>query len=260
MNPREVLVELFNRLGAARGSSVFVRADELAQWPEEAVRALTSQQLLVRARHATSVVCPGCERACVMPVQTISRAGSATTFVICDKRDDINQVRVSPEQLTQWKCDEDSVRGFIAESLGLSRSNQGTDLKVRPIGIASGKKHRQMLCLRCDGVVSLVAGNSEASLGELLEYGTHSYSLDTERVRELVDAGVMSDPRYTPTSAKRDVRKIATQKMHGRWQRAYRDLKKRHPGMSDVWYSRKIARESISAGRMAETIRKHMKK
>jgi hypothetical protein len=43
-------------------------------------------------------------------------------------------------------------------------------------------------------------------------------------------------------------------------QKEYRRLKKSHGGMSDVWYSKKIAKSDLADGRSAETIRKHMTK
>jgi len=55
-----------------------------------------------RARPAKSVVCPGCERACAMAVHTVSRAdGKAASFVVCDKRDDINRVAIPDDLLKQ---------------------------------------------------------------------------------------------------------------------------------------------------------------
>ncbi len=48
--------------------------------------------------------------------------------------------------------------------------------------------------------------------------------------------------------------------MYEAWRKAYRDLKKQRRNMSDVWYSRQIAKMNIANGRSAETIRKHMKK
>jgi hypothetical protein len=48
--------------------------------------------------------------------------------------------------------------------------------------------------------------------------------------------------------------------MYGQWRKAYRELKKKRPNMSDVWYSQQIAKLDIALGRDAETIRKQMKK
>jgi hypothetical protein len=79
-------------------------------------------------------------------------------------------------------------------------------------------------------------------------------------VRRLVDASTTGDRRYTPSSARREARKLDTQAMYESWQKAYRDWRKKRPGMSDVWYSKRIAKMDIAKGRDSETIRKNMKK
>ena len=111
------------------------------------------QKLLSKARPAVSAICPGCERSCVIPVHTLTRAhGSALSFVVCDKRDDINRVSVGTERLIQWRCNTAAVCGFIARSLELRRSEQRpADATILNIGMAWGKKGNQMLCLRADG-------------------------------------------------------------------------------------------------------------
>ena len=66
--------------------------------------------------------------------------------------------------------------------------------------------------------------------------------------------------RYAPNNARREARKLETQAMYARWQKAFHKLKKQHPNMSDVWHSQRIAKLDIANDRCAETIRKHMKK
>ncbi|MEN8136176.1 MAG: hypothetical protein ABFS18_11670 [Thermodesulfobacteriota bacterium] len=66
--------------------------------------------------------------------------------------------------------------------------------------------------------------------------------------------------RHTSSCIKREAGKLATQAMYEKWQKAYRDLLKKHPDMPDVWFSRKIAKMDIAQGRDSETIRKNMKK
>lgn len=94
MTPLDALLELLERVGASHGAAVLVSEAELSLWPSEAVRQLKLQKLLVKASPAVSVVCPGCEQECVMEVHTPpSVTGPAASFVICDKRDDINRVQ-----------------------------------------------------------------------------------------------------------------------------------------------------------------------
>jgi hypothetical protein len=262
MTPQSALIELLARVSAAQGAAVLVSDEELSQWPSVVVAAMKSQRLLAKARPAASVICPGCERECVMPVHMVP-AGSRgpASFIVCDKRSDINRVVVSTEQLTQWRCDAEAVCGFLAASLGLRRSEQrSANADVWNIGIASGDKRRQALCLQADGVLSLVAGNNAMPLAELVGYRDGEYSVDVATIRRLVDSATTPDPRYTPSNAKREARKLDTQAMYEDWRKAYRDLKRQRRNMPDVWYSRQIVKMDIANGRTADTIRKHMKK
>ena len=79
-------------------------------------------------------------------------------------------------------------------------------------------------------------------------------------IRQLVDSATTADPRYTPSNARREARKLDTQAMYEAWRKAYRYLKKKRHNMTDVWYSQQIAKQGVAANRNAETIRRHMKK
>lgn len=74
----------------------------------------------------------------------------------------------------------------------------------------------------------------------------------------MVDAATTADPRHTPSTAKRDARKIDTQATYASWQKAYKALRKKRPNESDAWYSQQIAKTPIAQGRDASTIKKHM--
>ena len=236
MTPQAALIELLARVGARDGAAVFVSAEELSQWPAAAVAAMKSQKLLARARPASSVVCPGCERECVMPVHTLPAGPSdPASFIVCDKRDDINRVSVSADRLMQWRCDADAVCGFIAASLGLRRSAQHpADAGLLNIGIASGAKRSQMLCLQSKGDLALVAANNAVPLAELVGYRDREYSVDGDMIRQLVDSATRVDPRYTPSNARRETRKLHTQATYEAWRKAYRDLKMKRRNMTDV--------------------------
>jgi hypothetical protein len=262
MTPQTALIELLERLGAGAAKTILINENELACWPDEAVAALKTQKLLIKAKPATSAICPGCELECVMPVHIIPAKENlpARAFISCDKRSDISRVTVSLAKLNQWQCTIDFVCKFIANSLELRQSNQYTDKpNLINIGIVMGNKRSQMLCLEADGVLSLIAGGSRLPLTELIEYHAGAYSLDAVMIRQLVDSATTADNRYTPGNAKREARKLDTQAMYESWQKEYRALKKKHPNMSDVWYSQKIAKMEIAKGKSAETIRKNMK-
>jgi hypothetical protein len=146
-------------------------------------------------------------------------------------------------------------------SLGLRLSDQHHAASgLFNIGIASGDKRRQMLCLRTERDLILVAGNNEIPLPELVGFHDGRYSIDVAMIRYLVDSETTANPRHTPSNARREARKLETQARHGRWRTAYREQKKKHPKKSDAWHAQRIAKGEFGDGRNAETIRKNMKK
>ncbi|MFZ1084392.1 MAG: hypothetical protein WAN35_05470 [Terracidiphilus sp.] len=262
MTPLEVLLELLERVRASHGATALVSEEELSRWPAEAVRGLKARKLLVRASPASTAVCPGCEQECTMTVHTLSAGeGKAAAFIVCDKRDDINRVAVSAERLRQWRCGMEAVAGFVAQSLGLRpESQRKTGDGLWELGLVTGKKRSQMVYLRADKALQLVAGQNAVPLTELVRFGTEGYSVDGEPIRQLVDAAATADSRYTPSDTRREARKLKTQALHESWRKAYRALKKRRPAMSGKWYSQQISKMEIAQGHNAETIRKHLKR
>ena len=231
MTPREALLDLVARVGARDGAAVRISETDVRQWPAEAVGALKAHRLLVRARPARTVVCPGCEADCVMPVQTIPAGPrEAARFIVCDKRSDINRVALTRAHVDQWKCDAEALARFVVEQVGL----------------------------RTHGDVALVVADTAVALADLIDFDRGAYVLDTAAIRHLVDAATTADPRYTPSTTRREARTLDSQSRYARWQQAYRALKQRRPQMSDVWYARQLAKQPVAAGCHASTIRKHM--
>lgn len=99
------------------------------------------------------------------------------------------------------------------------------------------------------------------------EFGPANTTTATDQSAKESDGSVHVQPPL-PTSeltkspgftVRRDARKLATQSMRKEWQKAYRAVAKAHPDMSDVWYSKHIAKLAIAKKRDAGTIRKYMK-
>jgi hypothetical protein len=197
-----------------------------------------------------------------MPVHTPSMAaGNKASFIVCDKRSDISRVLVSTNRLTQWQSNAGLVCGFIAASLGLRRSRgQTANADLWEIGIATGNKRSQMLCLRADDELTLVMGGNIVPLAELITFDKGQYSLIGDIIRQMVDAATTADNRYTPSQAKREASKLATEALHARWKKEYFKLKRINPGRTDEWYAQKIANMDITPKRSPGTIRRNMKK
>lgn len=261
MTPEDALIELLDRLGARRGEAVLISEHELDEWPPEAVAAMRSQKLLTKAPPASTAICPGCERECPMLVHTLpATTQPPIAFIVCDKRSDVNRVPVPAERLVQWRSNAEAVCRFIAQCLGLRRTAQRVTGDNRwPIGVASGNRRHQMLCLKADEEVVLLAGGSAVPLAEFIEFGNDAYSLDDAAIRRMVDSATAADERYTPNSDRREEGKLHTQARHETWRAEYRRLKKKHPDKSDAWCSQQIAKMPIAKGRNAETIRRQLK-
>ena len=260
MTPQAALTELLGRIGARNGESVTVSTEELNQWPTAAISALKSQGLLLKARPVKSVVCPGCEQECSMPVHTPPSANApATSFVVCDKRSDTNRVAIPAARLALWRCDAKAVCGFVAACLSLQRTTvQPSEDGLLPIGMARGKQRNQMLCLRVQGHLALVVGADALPLADVIGFENGDFTVDQMVIRQMVDAATTADPRHTPSTVKREAGKLNTQARYASWQKAYRALRKTRPNESDVWYSQQIAKTAIAQGRDASTIKKHM--
>ena len=261
MTAIDALLELLGRVGACRDTAVLVNDEELLQWPRAAVKAMKSQKLIVKARPASSAICPGCESNCVMPVHTLPATTSKpSSFIVCDKRSDINRVPVSPGRLIQWQCNADLVSGFVASSLGLRSPGRHTDsADRREIGIVCGDKRSQMLCLETSGTLTLVVGNSKVPLAEFIEFHKGAYTLDAVHIRRLADSATTADDRYTPSNARREARKLETQAMYESWRKEYRTLRRKKPRYVGRLVCATDCQDGHCPRSYAETIRKRMK-
>ncbi len=189
MTPESVLVELLERVGAAQDSVVLVTEDEMSQWPTVAVTALKAHKLIRKTRPATSVVCPGCEEECVMPVNAIlDPTSEPALFVVCDKRSDINRVPIPINRLEQWQVSGTTIADLLTGLLGLRRPTADQTSAGRwEIGILKGKKHSSHLVLLAGDNLSLTFAGHSIALVDLLTFEDDHFTIDKKRLLRLVD-------------------------------------------------------------------------
>jgi len=192
MTTEDALIELLDRVAALRGASALISANELAQWPNEAVTAMKAQKLITRARPASSAVCPGCEEECVMPVHTIPQpSGDPALFIACDKRDDIGRISVQPARLEQWQASGDSIAELLVGLLGLQHPNMGNSSAGRwEVGVFRGKRHASHLVLMTGEQLTLTLGGHSIALTEVLSLDGSRFKVDKRRLIRLVDQPV----------------------------------------------------------------------
>lgn len=159
-----VLAELLGRLRALRGGAVEVSAADLRGWSSDAVAALHAAGLLVPGPPAASIVCDGCEEACVRPVHVATRAGGEpAAFVLCHLRDDIDRVPLALGDLARWRLTVQSLADGMAGLLGGSAATAqaGAALRFR-LGFVQGRKQDRAvlhLCLDDVGPRLVLAGH-----------------------------------------------------------------------------------------------------
>lgn len=200
MNPEDAFMELLDRVAALRGAPARLSADELAQWPGEAVTSLKAENVITRARPAASTVCPGCERECVMPVNTLADAGRTGAFIVCDKRSDINRVTVPLDRLEQWQASGDSIADLLAHLLDLRRPGGGDASNGRwEIGLFKGARHASHLVLLAGDRLTITMAGHSIALTEVLALEGNCFKVDKRRLTHLVDQpvagpGVLNQP------------------------------------------------------------------
>lgn len=188
----EAILELLARVGASNGTAVLVNEEELGLWPAAAVNAMKSQKLLVKASPAASVVCPGCEQECAMPVHTLThKTHVPASFIVCDKRDDINRVAVPSERLRQWCASAASIADLITGLLDLRRPGSGDTSAGRwEIGMFKGRKHSSHIILLADGRLTLNLAGHSIALADLLTLESSGFRLDKQALVRQVDKPV----------------------------------------------------------------------
>lgn len=223
MMPQAVLIELLDRIAASHGAPVLIGADELADWPAEAVTALQSQGVITRARPAVSAVCPGCERECVMPVYTLTGAGHvAGAFIVCDKRSDINRVPVPVDRLEQWQVSGESIAGMLAALLGLHRSGRDDTSGGRwEVGLLKGAKHSSHVVMRAGNGLTLELAGHSVALAEVLALDNGTLSVDRRALTRLVNQPVAGAGDVESAAQRRERLKKRVQALKAKGVRAF---------------------------------------
>ena len=116
MSAATIITDLFDRVAASYGEPVLVGWDEVSQWPEGTLGALTQSGMLVPASPSDTATCYACEEQCHLPVTTLPATDyrPASSFVLCRERDDTNRVAVETVRLDQWRISIRSLAQTVA--------------------------------------------------------------------------------------------------------------------------------------------------
>ena len=187
-NPDSFLADLLDRVAAQDGKPLFLTEEELVEWPAYLVVVLQKHEFLRKAASSNSALCDGCEEQCVMPVFPV---GGGSSFVICDRRDDIHRVEIPASRLRRWKTSLPIIASALAQMMGLrpSSSNLLDGGRRVNVGVFRGQRHSAHIDLLVanDGQLLISLAGHEAPLIEVLRITEDRLLVDRGRLTYLVD-------------------------------------------------------------------------
>jgi hypothetical protein len=246
MSPIDLLTEILNRIAQTHNNTAVFTTQELNQYPEAAISAVTSQKLLIPATPAVDTQCPGCEEQCTRPVH--KRTHPVSVFVVCDLRTDTHYVPIDNDQLIQWVCHPHSVCAFIAKDLNIRlRSKKENTPKLWEIGYLSKNQKGQILKLKAKNELHLMAGDRQIPLADTIDYEDAAFLLDPNAIYPLLN----NKPVTTS-----DINKI---KRNRSLKKEFKKMKREIPNLSDRGIARLLSKKKIAQGLSEERIRDVMK-
>jgi hypothetical protein len=258
--PAQVLRALLTALGPNGRDPLLVTRSETAHWPPSLFNALLETALIRPAGSANIVVCPGCDHACAMNVNsdTHPQTGNSRAFIVCDRRDDMGFIGLDPCDLKQWQLSRRQLADFLVRNLSLMPSSISVDAPVIPLGWTTSKHGRRHVCLQFEGAAQLSIDNGIIPLDQLVFWNGSAIAVDHETFRLIADQESKAS-RHVRSNVRREARKLDTLDRRQRWQKQYRRLKQEKPWWSDEAIATFIAQSDPGPKRMPGTIRRYMK-
>lgn len=256
------LVALFEHI-ASTDEPVLIDYYTAQEWPVGALDKFLRLGLITLASSAQSLECKACENHCFMDVLTLTDNSTTRAFIVCEDpvmQSQMGRMEIPIEHLKQWQSSSKHLAKVISHLLNLDDSSQKTiESKIR-LGMLKSSKGRRWVSLQNEPL-SLEINQYLIPINELLNFEDEELQIDRFRIDELLERAPQSkNMKYQPSTDKRELGKLKTQEMHQDWKDEYIKLKKNKPNMSDVWYSKQIAKMDISQDKKSETIRNYQKK
>ena len=263
MTFNDVLFDLLAHL-RAENKAIIISWDTVQQWPEGSLNTFLQLGLLIPAPAAQSIECDACENHCFMDVITLVHNDPALTraFIVCDDADmqsQMGRVKIPLVRLQQWQASVKHLSQVIADLLGLKDKITFTaNQVVIKLGMLKAQKGRRWVTLNGSDL-SLEINQRTLPVDELLYFDGKQLVIDQNSIDGLLNSEPLNPgKKYTPSTTKREARKLGTQAMYQDWKDEYLRLKKQHPNNPDTWCAVKISKMDIAKSKDAETIRKNM--
>jgi len=100
----DVLGDLLFRIPLSSEDDGIISWEQVREWPKGALEIFLNAGWITAKEPATTVVCPGCEENCFMPVHVRKRDdGVFHARVMCDRLDYMGSVPIHSVHLQQWQ-------------------------------------------------------------------------------------------------------------------------------------------------------------
>jgi hypothetical protein len=96
---------------------VVLDAEHRDAFGQGAIEALLKAGLAGPHPAASSVVCPGCEQACLMPFEVHETGAGISTFVVCDKPQDLGRIPIDSRRLDRWSVNLEIIAKCLSSLL-----------------------------------------------------------------------------------------------------------------------------------------------
>ena len=123
MTLQALLDELLRRLHAIDTGELLISDNEAQAWPEGALVTLQKAGLLVATNPARSLICPGCEEACTMPVQVVP-GSHPRAYIVCDRRNDVGRVPIDLADLARWQITNVALVRILSSACGADEAQE----------------------------------------------------------------------------------------------------------------------------------------
>ena len=227
----ELLRPLFRQIAIEPSGDTLLGSSAVKHWPRELLAGIERARLIEPGPNADAQICPGCARACVLPVSFTSEGG----FIQCNQTDvDYGLVEVEPSELRQWHASRSRVVAFVARHMKLSPNDQdGRAVYIR-FGTWAGARVRRAIALEFRNSAILRIGDAEIELSELVKWDGERVCIDHEELD--IRASQSGDPqtggkRHQQSRLKQRYRAELTMLRNSRLQEMAEQLKRGTPAM-----------------------------
>lgn len=263
MTFNDVLLDYLAHLRAEK-KAIKIGWDAVIEWPDGALDAFLQLGLLIPAPAAQSIECNGCEKHCFMDVITLPANDPALTraFVVCEDAEmqsQMGRITVPLVRLRQWQGSVKLLAKVIMDLLELKdKITFLANQSVINLGMLKGEKGRRYVTLNLADL-SLEINQHTVPIDEVLYFDVKQLVIDRYKIGELLNSEAISKgKKYTPSTSKREDRKLATQAMFQDWNDEYLRLEKENPQKNKTWCAKQIFKSDIAKGKSVEYIRKNM--